>query len=125
VISIKYLTNNDTSKQTILNRLAAERNLGFTQTGPQKHDVLFEYNGSHAKTAASRGENRTIIVAMYYAIIKLAKQYRGDPVLLFDDIFGEIDDERRNNISLQQDLQTFITSIDVAAIGKGVNQLSL
>lgn len=124
-IYIKYQSENDNSKQTIMNRLATDHNYGFTRSGPQKHDVIFEYNNGIAKTTASRGESRTIIVAMYYCIIKLAKEYRGDPILLFDDIFGEIDDNRRGNISLQGDLQTFITSIDVMRDTKNIHQLSL
>ncbi len=124
VIGVRYDCDQNTSKQDIMRALNNNENLFYTNIGPQKHDVLFEFNSLPAKTTASRGENRTIIVSVYYAIISLTKKYKGDPILLFDDIFGEIDDDRRNNLSIKGDLQTIITSIDVAN-DKNFHQISL
>ena len=68
---------------------------GFTSVGPHRHDIEFILNGQPAKTTASRGEVRSIILSLKAHEITLLKdQYQTSPILLCDDVFSELDDRR-------------------------------
>ena len=70
-----------------------------TAVGAQRDDYRFIFRGKDAKTAASRGENRTIIFAMLGAIADLAREAYGDQVvILLDDIDSELDQQHRANL---------------------------
>jgi DNA replication and repair protein RecF len=94
----------------------AERDkiLGYTSTGPHRHDILFEMNGYSAEGAASRGEVRTIVLALKFLEVDILKENTGkDPIILLDDVFSELDTSRQ--IALTEKFtkyQTIITSVD-------------
>lgn len=68
-----------------------------TCVGPHRDDVGLEINGLPAVQFASEGQQRTIALALKLAQGRVLKAVRGaDPVLLIDDIFGELDGARRN-----------------------------
>jgi DNA replication and repair protein RecF len=89
-----------------------DRILGFTSTGPHRHDILFMLNDSPALSVASRGEVRTIILALKFievAIIESLTSKR--PVILLDDVFSELDKTRQNHlIKFTKDHQIVISS---------------
>ncbi|HMI09105.1 MAG TPA: DNA replication and repair protein RecF [Candidatus Saccharimonadales bacterium] len=88
--------------------------LGFTSTGPHRHDVLFAFNDSPALQGASRGEIRTIILALKFievAIIESALDKR--PIILLDDVFSELDKTRQAAlIDKFTNHQTIIASVN-------------
>ena len=102
--------------QQLLHRLEEhyerDRLLGMTTTGPHRHDMTILMNGRPALTVASRGENRTIILALKQIEADYVKDSTGQaPVVLLDDVFGELDAERQRNIvSLFTSYQVVITS---------------
>src|SRR5690606_2679209 len=65
-------------KQKLLNELHAhfERDsyLGSTSVGPHRHDVIFEINTSPALSVASRGEARTIVLALKFLEVDIIEQ---------------------------------------------------
>lgn len=101
-------------KQKILNdlnrNLERDKIIGYTSTGPHRHDVLFQFNNSPAIDTASRGEVRSIILALKYLEVEILEQIVGEkPIILMDDVFSELDDMRQKNL-LNGDNQVIITS---------------
>ena len=91
-------------KQKILNELHAhadrDKMLGNTSVGPHRHDVLFALNNSPALTNASRGEVRTIVLALKFLEVDIIEQLTGlKPLILLDDVFSELDLARQKALS--------------------------
>jgi len=91
-------------KHKILNELHAhvdrDKMLGNTSVGPHRHDVMFELNHSPALSNASRGEARTIILALKFLEVDIIEQLTGlKPLILLDDVFSELDLARQKALS--------------------------
>lgn len=91
-------------KQKLLNELHAhlerDRYLGNTSVGPQRHDVIFNINNSPALSTASRGEARTIVLALKFLEVTIIEQLTSKtPVILLDDVFSELDTQRQRALS--------------------------
>ncbi len=68
-----------------------------TLVGPHRDDLTLEINALPAAQFASEGQQRTIALALKLAQAAVLREAKGiDPVLLIDDIFGELDNARRN-----------------------------
>lgn len=77
-----------------------DKMLGNTSVGPHRHDVLFELNHSPATSNASRGEVRTIVLALKFLEVDIIEQLSGlKPIILLDDVFSELDLERQKALS--------------------------
>lgn len=70
---------------------------GFTSVGPHRDDISFTLNTKDAKTTASRGEVRTIVLSLKYAELQLLSDAypTTPPLLLLDDVFSELDTTRQ------------------------------
>lgn len=116
VVSVHYShTLIGDTKQKMLNELhrtmERDRLLGYTGVGPHRHDVLFRYNDAPALSVASRGEVRSIVLALKFlevVIIEALTQQR--PIVLFDDVYSELDLDRQRNLSSKLSHQMIITS---------------
>jgi DNA replication and repair protein RecF len=103
-------------KQKLLNELHThlerDRYLGNTSVGPHRHDVVFEINTSSALTVASRGEVRTIVLALKFLEVAIIEQLIGkQPIILLDDVFSELDANRQQLLTSQlKGHQIIITS---------------
>lgn len=103
-------------KQKLLNELHAhlerDRYLGSTSVGPHRHDVVFEINNSPALSVASRGEARTIVLALKFLEVDIIEQLTGKtPIVLLDDVFSELDATRQKLLTSQlKGHQIIITS---------------
>lgn len=87
--------------------------LGFTTVGPHRHDVIFNFNNSLALSVASRGEIRTIVIALKLLEVKLLESItKQKPIILLDDVFSELDVARQKELIKGNDYQTIITSTD-------------
>lgn len=110
-------------------RLDEER-LRQTVCGPHRDDLDLELNSLKAAAFASEGQQRTIALALKIAQARHIEAMHGQPpVLLLDDIFGELDTARRNNLLrvLPHDAQTLITTtfLDWAGEAPGMAILNL
>lgn len=74
---------------------------GLTLVGPHRDDVLFELNGLPAKGYASHGESWSFALALKLASAELLRRESstGDPVLILDDVFAELDQTRRRMLA--------------------------
>lgn len=89
-----------------------DKMLGFTSVGPHRHDILFDFNDSPALSVASRGEVRTVVLALKFLEVDIIESITGKkPVVLLDDLFSELDHERQNYLVDSTSVgQTIITS---------------
>jgi len=94
-------------------RRAEETRRRVTLCGPHRDDFSSALDGLPAGTFASEGQQRTIALALKLAQATLLREARQQaPVLLLDDIFGELDPHRRNALlaALPEDSQKLITT---------------
>jgi DNA replication and repair protein RecF len=91
---------------------------GFTGYGPHRDDLVIYMDGKPAEQTASRGETRTLLLALKLIELKLVEAVRGaKPLLLLDDVFSELDGSRRKALTEAiSDYQTFITTTDADVV---------
>lgn len=94
----------------------AEKATGFTLTGPHRDDFLVSFDGVDARERASRGEIRSLLLALKIIELELfGKNHR--PFLLLDDVFSELDGRRRKALAERlKNYQTFITTTDADVV---------
>lgn len=87
-----------------------------TLAGPHLDDLQLLLNGMPAAKFASEGQQRTVALSLKLAQTKLFIQQRTvPPILLIDDVFGELDPDRRNYLmaSWPTDSQKLITTTNL------------
>jgi DNA replication and repair protein RecF len=67
--------------------------------GPQRDDLRVSLSGREVATHASRGQQRTIILALKLAETDLLGADGPRPVVLLDDVFSELDPDRASRLS--------------------------
>ena len=96
---------------------------GLTLIGPQRDDLSFKLGTLPVKGYASHGESWSFALALRLASVDLlrAETKTGDPILILDDVFAELDAERRLKLAelVQGNEQVFIT----AAVAEDVPHL--
>ncbi len=105
---------------------AEERRLRATLVGPHRDDLNFFVQSQPADLFASEGQQRTMAIALKMGQARvLQAEWRQPPLLLVDDVFGELDGARRNRLlaSLPAESQRVVTSTSIswladAPIGK-------
>ncbi len=121
-LAMRYVTNapalaGETPRDALARRLAdtAEKEVwnGSTVIGPHRDDVAFELAGRDLGGFASRGQQRTAILAFKLAELDLLTELDGHPpLLLLDDVFSELDPERRSHLvrRIAELPQAFVTT---------------
>ena len=97
----------------LANNFDRDQAVGATTFGPHRDDFLYLFNHKSAGQTASRGENRTIIIAQKF-IEALGQTYYKNlaPLILLDDVFSELDDKRQTALmSNFSEQQIIITSV--------------
>lgn len=95
----------DALQQRFRERLqdARERELdrGVTLVGPHRDDATFWLNGLPARVTASHGESWSYALSLKLASAQLIRNESrtGDPVLILDDVFAELDQNRRERLA--------------------------
>lgn len=117
-------------KQKLLNELHAhlerDRYLGNTSVGPHRHDVIFEINHSPALSTASRGEARTIVLALKFLEVDIIEQLTGKtPIILLDDVFSELDATRQQLLTSQLKGHQIIITSATSHAGKHLHHIEL
>lgn len=86
-----------------------------TNTGIHREDYVFYLDGRDVSMYCSQGQKRTVILALKMAVVQIIYDIRKEyPVLLLDDLFSELDSNRRYNVlkMLPSSIQTIITTTD-------------
>ncbi len=135
----QWLTDPDMSKsptsesisgalaEAIEDRRRSELERGLTLVGPHRDDVLLTLGGLPAKGYASHGESWSIALALRLATFNLQRDSfdsGGDPILLLDDVFAELDSRRRARLAevaveAEQVLVTAAVADDVPEVLRG------
>jgi DNA replication and repair protein RecF len=113
-LNIKYLPNVATESMTQTDLVVAmkdklqerqqdELDRGLTLVGPHRDDMEVMIGELPAKGYASHGESWSVALALKLASFDLLKATSpaGDPVLILDDVFAELDAARRNQLILR------------------------
>ncbi len=122
-VSVHYShTTVDNTEQKLLAELElnSERDqiLGFTSIGPHRHDIVFQFNDMAAIDAASRGEVRTIILALKFLEVDILEEVIGKPpIVLLDDVLSELDDKRQSHLATKfKNHQIIMTSTNPPSV---------
>lgn len=95
--------------------------LGKTLFGIQHDDIEFKVDDEIVKEYSSVGEQKNSIISFKLAEIKnIESKLQKKPILILDDLFSELDNEKINNILslIDKDLQTFITTTEITNVDK-------
>ncbi|HEY5489329.1 MAG TPA: hypothetical protein VIK00_05755, partial [Candidatus Limnocylindrales bacterium] len=107
-LELRYLTNaepqpGETTRDALRRRLmdTSEKEMwnGATLIGPHRDDIAFVSDERELASSASRGQQRTAILAYKLAQLDLLTESVGQPpLLLLDDVFSELDPDRRAHL---------------------------
>ena len=100
-----------------------EQNYGMTLYGPHRDDFTFYLNEKNIKIYGSQGQQKAAVLAYKLSCIPIFLEKTGTrPVLLFDDIFSELDGKKQNKLLkyIGKDIQSIITTTDVKNIRKSL-----
>jgi DNA replication and repair protein RecF len=99
----------------------AEIDRGITLVGPHRDEWHLYVGGMESRTHASQGEQRTLALALRLGGHRLCTELTGSsPVLLLDDVFSELDDQRAVALVAHLDAgQTLVTT--AGAVPRGIS----
>lgn len=133
-LKLNYVSNitangNDDIKNLLLkkikNNFSKELQYKMTLIGPNRDDFYFSLNNKNLSLFGSQGQIRSSVLALKLAEVKLFTNIVEDsPILLLDDIFSELDINKRNNILkyLNKNVQTIITTTDIENINENIRK---
>lgn len=119
-ITVEYKSNLPTTtyKQSLLHALKSSVDhdtiTGSTRYGPHRDDIVFYRDGKDCVTSASRGEVRSLLLALKKNEAELLEMFHQTaPLLLWDDVLSELDISRHSAlINSHMGSQLIITSTD-------------
>jgi DNA replication and repair protein RecF len=133
-ITVGYVSNaapveGETPREALARRLreTADKEMwnGSTLIGPHRDDLVFGLGGREMSTFASRGQQRTAILAFKLAELDLLTTLDGrPPLLLLDDVFSELDPSRRGHLvrRIAELPQALITTTDLDDIDSALRR---
>ena len=92
---------------------AYDQRTGFTSVGPHRDELKLYVNGKSLGDFGSAGQQRSSLLALYFAQMEIHKEMNGDyPLFLVDDAEAELDEQRLKTFLsyLSQKTQLFLTS---------------
>ena len=80
--------------------------------GPHRDDLILQLGDFPAKGYASHGESWSFAISLKLAALQLLKKHGLDPILILDDVFAELDSNRRARLVYATTLaeQTIVTA---------------
>ncbi len=91
----------DQFRAALVEKRPAELERGLTLVGPHRDDLVLRVRGLPVKGYASHGESWSVALALRLASAEIlrAESRLGDPVLILDDVFAELDAGRRTRLA--------------------------
>lgn len=92
---------------------AQERQRGYAVVGPHADKIEFYLNDNPVSIFGSQGQQRSLVLAMKLAEVKLIEETLDQsPLFLLDDVMSELDEQRRESLLqlVSEDVQTCITT---------------
>ena len=102
-----------------------EMDRGISLVGPHRDELVLALGDLPAKGYASHGESWSFALALRLASFDLLRDDGDDPILILDDVFAELDTERRRQLAelvagAEQVLVTAAVAADVPEVLAGV-----
>ncbi len=120
---VEYSEDEEELKQRLWEKynkyIERDRFLKQTNVGIHKEDFMFRINGRELSSYASQGQKRSVLLAMKIGMVSMIHDLIDDyPVLLLDDVFSELDENRKQMLltSLPANVQIFITTTELSEI---------
>ena len=83
-------------KRIFTEELSREKIVGSSLFGPHRDDIIININGKSARSFASQGQQRSIVLSLKLSEGEVNKEICGEyPVFLFDDVLSELDEKRK------------------------------
>jgi DNA replication and repair protein RecF len=95
--------------------------------GPHRDDLAFFADGLDISTYGSRGQQRSVALALKLAELDYIEHETGDqPILLLDDVLSELDEGRRRDLlgAIHSLDQVLLTTTDIASLPFEVRSLA-
>lgn len=92
-----------------------------TSSGVHKDDFEFDLGDNNLKFYGSQGQQRIAVLCLKLSEIEIFKKYKeSTPILLLDDVFSELSDDKKNNLLkyISKDIQTIITTTELNNLDK-------
>ena len=126
VLKIKYQSDYaDLTRDEISRKYKKTENrdiyLGQTQFGIHRDDFIFFIDDNILKDYGSEGQQKNAIISLKLAELELFYETNNKyPILILDDLFSELDEEKITNIldNIDENVQTFITTTEISKIDK-------
>ena len=100
-VSVSYQSQllNEDFRKLIENAATQDRMAQFSTVGIHKDDLVFEIEGYPIKKFGSQGQRKSLLIALKLAQFDMLKQITTvTPILLLDDIFDKLDEQRVSKI---------------------------
>ncbi|MEY2989183.1 MAG: DNA replication/repair protein RecF [Candidatus Nanopelagicales bacterium] len=93
-------------------RIDDELRRGVTLVGPHRDELELELDGFPVKGYASHGESWSMALALRLGAADVLRSDGVDPIIILDDVFAELDTERRRHLAelAGSSTQVFITA---------------
>ena len=106
--------NYDSIIQKMSELRGQELERGLTLVGPHRDDLLLHLGNHLVKGYASHGESWSIALSLKLAAYELLINEGSKPILILDDVFSELDEERREQlVSLAKSAEQTIITVAV------------
>jgi DNA replication and repair protein RecF len=101
--------------QALREAMDADRSRCASTVGPHRDDLTLEIGGRPIREYGSTGQQRSAAVALKLLEMTTLREARDtEPALLLDDVFAELDDDRRHRLAARligpEDRQVFLTA---------------
>ena len=129
-VSLDPRTYGTTLLQFLEANVTRDVTLGYTSFGPHRDDLEIRVADQPAVQRASRGEVRTLVIALKLLETELLSKHYAQsemkPTLLLDDVLSELDLVHQERVLAGfKDHQVFITTTDAHALTPGVHTIAL
>ena len=129
-LKVKYKSSYDGKTidkviQTYQKNYRQEMTFGKTLSGIHHDDIEFILDENNIKEYGSVGQQKNSIISFKLSELIIIKKMKGEyPILILDDLFSELDNNKINNIinMLNKEVQTFITTTNIESINKDLLQ---
>ena len=130
-VRLHYSRQTPVSSQQLLHELEhsyeKDHMVGATSVGPHRHDFEVLFNDAPANETGSRGELRTITLALKFIEAALvAERTERQPIILLDDVFSELDSDRQHRLLSEfHKNQVIMTSVSSDSISSDMVHASI
>jgi len=99
--NMSKLETNEFFRSALVRLRRAELERGLTLAGPHRDDLVLMLNSLPARGYASHGESWSFALSLKLASAAVLRRETnsGDPVLILDDVFAELDESRRGRLA--------------------------